>query len=234
MQASQKPKAIIFDWDDTLVDTWKVVHNAVNTTLVAMGRDPWSEEEARQHLGPPARVLFTGLFGEDKWKEADKIYIQAYEDGIAEHLRVHEHVLEILETLQKDSVPLFVVSAKRGPLLRKEAAYLGLDKFFLTMTGAGDAKNDKPHADSVLLALKDSGIAPGPDVWFLGDSHTDLLTAANSTCKGVLIETKLPPQDKIDLNPPALRFKTHQQLLDYVRDWPMLSSPAPRHGAPKL
>ena len=32
------PQAALFDWDNTLVDTWPVIHEAMNTTLSAMGR----------------------------------------------------------------------------------------------------------------------------------------------------------------------------------------------------
>ena len=234
MSLSAKPKAVIFDWDDTLVDTGAVVRNAINVALVAMGCEPWSEEEAQRHMGPPARVLFTGLFGEDRWQEADKIYIKAYEDGIIAGLRKHEHVNEIIDALEKSGITLVVVSAKRGYLLRKEAEILGLDKHFLKMVGAGDAANDKPHIDAVLMALSGSGIAPGQDVWFLGDSHTDLIAAKNANCTGVLIETKLPPQEKIDQYSPDLRFKTHADLLVYVQKWLPPSNDLANRPAPKI
>ena len=32
------PTAIIFDWDDTLVDNWESINSALNTTLKAMGK----------------------------------------------------------------------------------------------------------------------------------------------------------------------------------------------------
>lgn len=221
-----KPKAVIFDWDDTLVDTWRVVFTALNTTLRAMGAEAWTEEEAHDRLGPPARELFTGLFG-DRWQEADKIYVKAYEDNIAK-LVIHARVPEILDALQEQGIPFFVVSAKRGYLLRKEAAELKLEKFFAGMAGAGDAAQDKPHADAVLYALKDSGIAPGPDVWFLGDSKTDIVAARNAGCKAVLVDTKPPAPDIIAQYPPDIRFKSHDDILKAVKSWASCGAkPAP-------
>jgi phosphoglycolate phosphatase len=32
------PKAVIFDWDNTLVDSWPVIHHALNETLEAYGK----------------------------------------------------------------------------------------------------------------------------------------------------------------------------------------------------
>jgi phosphoglycolate phosphatase len=209
-----EPRAVIFDWDDTLVDTWEAVRHAVNATLVAMDHPPWSEEEALQRIGPPSRILFTQLFGEDRWHEADRIFLESYLNGVG-HVRAYAQAEEILGNLFEKNVYLAVVSAKRGALLRKEAAYLKLDAYFKRLVGAGDAVKDKPDAEAVYLALKGSGIEPGPHVWFIGDSYTDMTCAANAGCTAVLLETKIPSDTLLAKAPPAVRFKTHQALLEF-------------------
>lgn len=211
-----KPSAVIFDWDDTLVITWDIVRAAINTTLTAMGSTPWTEEEAKQRIGPPAKVLFSGLFGEDKWQEADRIYINAYSDSIAGNIRVHDHAKDILQLLNDQKIYTAVVSTKRGPLLRKESTELGFDPYFKKLVGTGDAPKDKPHIEAVLHALEGSDIKPDKDVWFIGDSTTDIICANNAGCLPLLVETKLPPADLLAQYPPAMRFKTHQDLLDFI------------------
>lgn len=213
----QKPDAVIFDWDDTIVDTWQVVRTAINTTLEAFGHAPWSEDEARKRIGPPARILFSGLFGEDKWQDADKIYIEAYKENISAHIRLHDGVRETLETLKAAGVPMAVVSTKRGPLLRTEAAQLGLDAYFARLVGAGDAPADKPDAQAVHFALQDIKISALKSVLFIGDSATDMLTAANAGCTGILIETKPPAESALAAHPPAHRLKNHAELIGFLR-----------------
>lgn len=213
----QKPDAVIFDWDDTIVDTWHVVRTAINETLAHFGHAPWSEDEARKRIGPPARVLFSGLFGEDKWQEADKIYINAYQANISEHIRVHDGARETLAALAAAGVPLAVVSTKRGPLLRAEAAQLGLDGFFKRLVGAGDAPADKPHAAAVQFALEPASIPPSKNVLFIGDSITDMITAENAGCTGILIETKPPAEEALAQHPPKHRFKNHTELSDFLK-----------------
>ena len=44
------PKAILFDWDNTLVDTWPVIHDAMNVTLKYMGCDGWDMVETRKRV----------------------------------------------------------------------------------------------------------------------------------------------------------------------------------------
>ncbi len=210
-----KPRAVIFDWDDTLVDNWDTAVKSLNAALVAMGMEPWSEEEARRRSGPSARDLFTALFG-DRWQEADKVFYDTFTQLVMTNLHIHENAEDILKLLTDHDIYLAVVSNKRGPLLRKEVGYACFTQYFNSVVGAGDAESDKPHAAPVLLALRDSGIEPGPDVWFIGDSHTDMQCALNAGCTPVLIETKPPPEDLLAQNPPSRRFSKHKDFMEYI------------------
>lgn len=213
----QKPDAVIFDWDDTIVDTWQVVRSAINATLEHFGHEPWSEDEARKRIGPPARVLFSGLFGEDKWQEADKVYIEAYKANISAHIRIHDGARDTLELLKSAGIPMAVVSTKRGPLLREEAVQLGLDGYFVRLVGSGDAPADKPDAPAVQFALKDTKVTISKNVIFIGDSVTDMVTAENAGCTSVLIETKPPAEDALAKHPPMHRMKNHAQFIDFIK-----------------
>lgn len=210
-----QPKAVIFDWDDTLVDSWATALFAMNATLTAMGHAPWSDDEARRRAGPSARDLFRQLFG-DRWLEADKIYYDTFCKAFADNMRVHNRAEDILKALFAQDIWLAVVSNKRGHLLRAEAEHIRFNDYFSAIVGAGDAEADKPDPAPVRLALEKSGIVPGPHVWFIGDSHTDMLCAANAGCTSLLIETKPPPEELLIKNPPTLRLKDHNSLMEFI------------------
>ena len=40
-----KPRAVIFDWDDTIIDSWGPSLKSLNKALVAMGQPAWSDDE---------------------------------------------------------------------------------------------------------------------------------------------------------------------------------------------
>jgi phosphoglycolate phosphatase len=216
MTGLPKPKAVLFDWDDTLVDNWHTAYTALNTALVHMGTEPWSEDEARRRSGPSARDLFTSLFGAERWEEADKVYYDTFYKLVTQNARLHDDVEDLLKGLTGHGIFLAVVSNKRGSLLRRESDHLGFNAYFKNLVGAGDAAKDKPDPAPVHMALAGSGIAAGPDVWFIGDSHTDMLCALNAGCTGVLIETKVPPADLLIKNPPAWRYKRHKELMELI------------------
>lgn len=218
------PKAVIFDWDDTLVDTWPVAFAAINTMLEAMGHAAWSEEEANRRIGPSARDLFPQLFG-DRWQEADKIFIDAIRSGFRDNMKTIEGASSLLKAFSDMNIFIGIVSNKRGQLLREEVTALSWNSYFKAVVGAGDAMADKPDPATVHLALKDSGIAPGPDVWFIGNNHMDMLCAHSAGCTPILLETKLPPEEFFRNCPPAMRFPHCAALLDYI---------APKKGYPHL
>lgn len=219
MRTLPKPRAIVFDWDDTLVDNWHTAFSALNAALVHMGADPWSEDEARRRSGPSARDLFTQLFGEDRWQEADRVYYDTFSKLVVKNARIHEHADMFLEMLAAQGIKMAVVSNKRNPLLKQEIAALGFDKYFKTVVAAGEAAADKPDPAPLLLALNSIGVEPGPQVWYLGDSHTDMMCAIRAGCTPVLIETKTPPEDLLKANPPAGRFRAHKDLMEYVNGY---------------
>ena len=173
-----KPRAILFDWDNTLVDTWPLIHTALNMTLRYMDHPEWSIEKVRQEVKQSMRDSFPAMFG-GRWEEAAAHYQQSYRAIHLDQLVALDGAEQMLAAIP-DDVFTGVVSNKQGRTLREEIPQLGWDRFFDIAIGAGDAARDKPHADPALLALNDSGIAAGPDVWFVGDTDADLGCAKNA------------------------------------------------------
>ena len=187
-----RPQAILFDWDNTLVDTWVCIQHALNVTLEAMGQAPWSLAETRARVRASARDAFPEMFG-DRAAEATDIFYRTFEADHLERLRERPGATEMLERLCSADVFLGVVSNKRGYLLRREAAQLGWNVYLRTLVGAEDAAKDKPAVEPVDLALEGSGVRRGRSVWFVGDTDIDMQCAFQAGCVAVLLRPE-PPQ----------------------------------------
>ncbi len=199
------PVALLFDWDNTLADTWPAIHHALAATFRAMGREPWTFEETRQRVRASARDSFPALFGA-RAEEAMTIFYGCFESDHLAQLCERPGATDMLERLHAAGFYLAVVSNKRGDLLRQEADALNWTPLFARLVGANDAARDKPAADPVHLALGDGGIAPGPDIWFVGDTDIDLACAANSGCMPVLLRAEPPRADEFADHPPHRYF----------------------------
>lgn len=179
------PKAIIFDWDNTLVNTWPMIHGALYETFNKYGLEPWTLEETKERVGHSLRDSFPALFGEH-WEAAGKDYQFFY---LRDHLTRLETLPlseDVLRFLHDKGVYLAVVSNKKGNSLRKEAEHIGWAKYFSKIIGSDDAARDKPHRDPVDLALEGSGLEANDEVWFVGDTTIDLECAKNTGCVPIL------------------------------------------------
>ena len=212
-----RPRALLFDWDNTLVDTWGAIHHALTVTFEAMGEAPWTLDETRQRVRRSAREAFPELFGE-RAEEAANVFYRAFESDHLENLEVREGAEALLQGLAESSrYYLAVVSNKRGDLLRREAARLGWDGYFERLVGANDAARDKPAVDAVEMALGDSGLAPGPEIWFVGDTDIDMVCAANAGCIPVLLRPEPPGVGEFAGSEPRVHITGCAQLLEVVR-----------------
>lgn len=180
-----KPRAVLFDWDNTLVDTWPVIHAALHHTFTEMGQEPWTLETVQKRVSKSMRDSFPEIFGEG-WERAGSLYQGHYRENHLATLAFLPEAEATREALALRNIPLGIVSNKRGPVLRLEVEHLGWKPHAKSVVGADDAARDKPHADPLLMALAQMEIEPGEDVWFVGDSEVDLACAEAAGCTPVL------------------------------------------------
>ncbi len=193
-QVISKPKAIIFDWDNTLVDSWVVIHDALNATFGEFSMAPWTIDETRERVGVSLREGFPVLFGDD-WERARDVFYRHFEAIHLDRLTPMPGAAEALEGLRELGFYMAVLSNKTGYLLRRETEHLGWDGYFSKVIGAQDASRDKPAPEPMVLALDGApqGIEamPGtnkrPHVWYVGDAAIDVECAHNAGCRAVLV-----------------------------------------------
>lgn len=177
-----KPKAVLFDWDNTLADTWPTIHQSLNATLEAFGKESWSLEKTKQDVHRAMRDSFPVIFG-DEWEKAGQFYQQHFRSIHLENIVMLPGAHEMIQNLvSKDNVYVALVSNKTGDNLRKEVKHVGFDSYFKKVIGATDAEQDKPSVHPIHMALDGSGLIPNADVWLIGDSVTDMECAHNSGC----------------------------------------------------
>ena len=211
------PKAVVFDWDNTLVDSWLCIQAAMNATLRRMEHPEWDMEETKARVALSLRDSFPTMFG-DRWEEAREIFYQSFEAIHIDHLRPLPGAAAMLEALAKLGVHLSVVSNKNGRYLRQEAKHLGWDGLFARLVGATDAAEDKPSPAPVHLALAESGIAAGAEVWFVGDGEVDMRCAVNAGCLPVLMREEAERDGEFARFPPSLRLFSCSELAQLVHE----------------
>lgn len=108
-----RPKAVILDWDNTLIDSWLAIQDAQNHTFASFGMEPWSLQEIRERVRGSMRDTYPQLFGE-RWREAGDIFYRRFAERHLETLSPLPGAEQMLEGLYADGFYLAVVSNKKG------------------------------------------------------------------------------------------------------------------------
>lgn len=180
------PVAILFDWDQTLVDSFATIAAALNATFSQYGLPEWTVEETKQRARKSIRDSFPEIFGVKALEAADH-YRAAFEARHLQRLTSLPGAAELVALIGESPIGQAVVSNKTGRFLRREADHLGWTPHFRALVGAGDAPADKPDPAVIALALAPFGVSPSPDVWFVGDTAIDMECALRSGCLPILI-----------------------------------------------
>jgi phosphoglycolate phosphatase len=175
--------AVLFDWDNTLVDTQDNIFNAIKHTIDLMG---YSNKTADRNSHESRKSYMVNLFG-DQWKKANKIYQQYLDEACLQNITLNPWVEEMLQILKSHNVYLAIVSNKKNTNLREEVAHFKLDSYFDRIVGSGDTLEDKPSAIPLLFALEESTLPVNREnVFFIGDSITDILCAQSANCLPII------------------------------------------------
>ncbi len=211
----ERPTALLFDWDNTLVETWPTIHAALHETFTAMGFTPWTFEETKQRVRHSMRESFPVLFG-DRWTDARDVFYDAYGRLHLSSLEPCDGAGDVLARLHDAGFYMGVISNKTGHYLRSEASHLGWDGYFGQLVGAGDAVRDKPAPEPVTMALDGSGVVAGGGVWMIGDSGVDMEIAHATGLVGVLVTGGVFAEGEFDDYPPHHRVDRCRELLELL------------------
>jgi phosphoglycolate phosphatase len=187
------PKAIIFDWDGVLVQTTDFINQAFIYT----------HETVAPHLTRPEKIpglslrdYFPDFFGVNA-QEAERVFYDYVEKNHLSALKPTPGAPDLLRFLGDQPYPLYILSNKRGELLRKEVDYLSWTGYFSRVIGSGDCVEDKPSILPVRILLESAHISASKDVWFVGDGSVDMECATKSGCTALWMH---PDDEKETLN----------------------------------
>ncbi|HOO50352.1 MAG TPA: HAD family hydrolase [Alphaproteobacteria bacterium] len=185
--ATPHPDAIFFDWDGTLVDGLPLVMAGYHHLASSFQVPDFSVEDIKKFMRRSARELFPELFGK-RAADAQKAY---YDFVMREHINFFsplDGAEDFLREMNRNNVPLAVISNRRHDLLVLEIKERGWDIYFSSIVGAGQAAFDKPKADPLLLARDEAGLTSTDVIWYVGDSETDMVAALAAGMVPVFVE----------------------------------------------
>lgn len=182
-------RAVVFDLDGTLVDSYEALAAAVNHACAPHGCKSFDAAEIRAFVGDGVEKLLERVF--DPAAVPDGVmdrFTRRYDDLCCEGSRVLEDVRETLAQLQTLGVAMAVCTNKPTSFSTKILAHLALEPFFRAVVGPDVARARKPDRAHVLHALAATHCA-AREALFVGDMPVDIHAARNSGIDVAVIAT---------------------------------------------
>lgn len=126
--------------------------------------------------------IFEVLFGadEDAKRVAHATFNKHYRKHYGDVRPFEPHVEEVLVGLRELDLRVGVITNRDREFFVEELAKVGgtgWQRHFDTSVCGDDTARRKPHPDQVILAARNLGAEPTPEVWYVGDSTTDTIAA---------------------------------------------------------
>ena len=175
---------ILFDLDGTLIDSTEAILESFHNSFDVFNYPHPTDEAIKALVGHPLDVMYAGL-GVSKERVWDfvEVYKEHYRKISTQKTVLLENAKEAV-TLASTFAKLGIVTTKTGKYSHVLMEYFGLMDKFEVLIGREDVINPKPNAEPILKALEKFD-TNSKDVWMIGDTSMDLISANNAGVKSI-------------------------------------------------
>jgi phosphoglycolate phosphatase len=176
---------ILFDLDGTVIDSTEAIIESFYSACDKFGFKKPKEDDIKKLIGYPLDVMFSevGVGSEKVWD-----FVKAYK----EHYRVISKQKTIMLPKATQAIleasnfaRLGVVTTKTAKYSRELLEHFNLMDKFEVLVGREDVTNPKPHPEPILKALEMMNISSLEDVYIIGDTKLDLISAKKAGIKSI-------------------------------------------------
>lgn len=170
-------RAIIWDWNGTLLDDVDLCVASLATAMTEHGLEPLDREAYRARFGWPIRAFYSsvGFVTDEAFTAGASRYLELFRAGVGA-VALQPHAREVLQEVAGLGLRQVLISATRQDQLSRQLAPHDLGGHFEAMLGVTEALD--PNKEHVVTRwLSSAGLAPG-EVVMVGDTNHDEQIAA--------------------------------------------------------
>jgi len=189
----KNPRAVIFDWDGTLVDTAEASYRCYVRTFESYSL-PFDRETYARTYSPNWYHTFRCMgLAEERWAEADERWLAYFAE---ENVELIDGAGDVVRTLTARGIAAAIVTSGSRERVVREIHQHGLVSHFSHCLFGSDVSNKKPHPEALLLCLERLGVA-AEDAVYVGDSPEDITMARAAGVMSVAVPGPYPNREAL-------------------------------------
>jgi pyrophosphatase PpaX len=213
-------RAVLFDLDGTLVDTFEAFHIMVNDILRRFNKPERSFNENARLVGKTSRAIAETITREAGLKtNLEELSTMMVREWIYTYMpkygRLYPDALETLRELSRRSYLLGVVSNTSSEELPNYLNTFKIGCFFKVTISAGDAEKPKPSPEPVLKAVGKLNVKPEEAV-MVGDRPEDVESGRAAGTYTVAVLRGVRPRVELEAAKPHFIVGTLSEILSIL------------------
>ncbi len=187
-------KAIIFDFDGTLIDSEPDLALALNHMLQQLNRETYTQEIISHWVGNGAEILVKRALSGDVtidesidiefFKNALDIFLKFYAKNLCVKTYLYPNVKLTLEQLKEYGYLMVIVTNKPADFVAPILKGLGLNGFFEFYLGGDSLEKKKPDPMPLLYVSQKLNVTVDECV-MIGDSKNDIISAKRANMQSI-------------------------------------------------
>ena len=169
-----KYKALIFDIDNTLVNTLDMNMIPLQKIILEEKGEEWTLEEVYHFASYPGMKVMEEL----EVKNPEEVYARWVKYVNEYKASPYDGMDNVLKTLH-EKLRFSVVSSKNKKQYDIDVVSLGLDDYMEVVVLEDDTSKHKPDPEPLLLCMERLGLNK-EDVIYIGDAYSNLLASRNA------------------------------------------------------
>ncbi|MGN6187230.1 MAG: HAD family hydrolase [Thermoanaerobaculia bacterium] len=210
-------RAVLFDLDGTLVDSYSALTEVVNHARRTHGLDDLTSERIHEIVGDGMEKLLQRAF---ERTEIPQTIVSAfetrYDEVCCEESKVLADVEATLAKLHDLGVQMAVCTNKPTFFSKKILDFLGLSHYFRAIVGPDAAGARKPEAQHLHVTLKSVEFGVEHSL-FVGDMPVDVRAARNAGMDIAVVATGSSTREELEATQPDHFLARFSDLVKLVR-----------------
>jgi phosphoglycolate phosphatase len=205
---TRKPlRAVLFDWDGTLLDSFQADANAYVQMFRALGVS-WNSTKLTQHYSPDWHNVYRAVqLPHERWAEADRLWRVFYR---SERPQLQAGARDVVQALA-ERFRLGLVSSGSSLRVRSQIRAFGLQPLFAVSVFGDQVPHRKPHPLQLQLAIRQLGFEPSACI-YVGDAPEDVQMARRAGVAVVGVLEHSPVPERLRASRPNALIKTISSL----------------------